>query len=46
MKSQSTETGFSDHDHVTYTILKSTFTKVSPKKVARREYKTSTKNNF
>ena len=44
MKSQSFETGFSDHHHLIYTILKATFTKVIPKKI--RNTKTSTKNIF
>ena len=39
MKSQSFETGFSDHYHLIHTILTSTFTKVSPKKVVYLGYK-------
>ncbi len=46
MKSQSFETGFSDHHHLIYTILKSTFTKVSPKKVVYREYKNFNEEHF
>ena len=30
MKSQSFETGFSDHHHLIYTILKTTFVKLAP----------------
>ncbi len=39
MKSQSFETGFSDHHHLIYTILKSTFVKLPPKTIKYREYK-------
>ena len=46
MKSQSFETGFSDHHHLIYTILISTFTKVAPKKVVYREYKNFNEEYF
>ena len=39
MHSKSFETGFSDHHHMIYTILKSTFDKVGPKKITYRDYK-------
>ena len=46
MKSQSFETGFSDHHHLIYTILKSTFTKVGPKKIVYRESKNFNEETF
>ena len=46
MKSQSFETGFSDHHHVIYTILKSTYVKLSPKIIRYREYKNFHKEEF
>ena len=46
MKSQSFETAFSDHNHLIYKILKSTVTKVSPKKVVYREYKNFNEEHF
>ena len=39
MKSQSFETGFSDHHHLKYTILKSTFVKLPPRNIRYRYYK-------
>ena len=39
MHSKSIETGFSDHHHMIYTILKTTFIKLPPKKVTYRDYK-------
>ena len=39
MHSKSFETGFSDHHHMIYTILKTTFVKLPPKKVIYRDYK-------
>ena len=39
MKSQSFETGFSDHHHLIYTISKSTFVKLPPRNIRYREYK-------
>ena len=39
MKSQSFETGFSDHHHLIYTILKSTFVKLPPRNIRYREYR-------
>ena len=39
MKTQSFETGFSDHHHLIYTILKTTYSKVPPKKLVYRNYK-------
>ena len=46
MGSQSFETGFSDHHHLIYTILKSTFVKLPPKIVKYREYKTFCEEEF
>ena len=46
MKSQSFETGFSDHHHLIYTILKSTFVKLPPKIIRYREFKTFSTENF
>ena len=39
IKSQSFETGFSDHHHLIYTILKSNFVKLPTKIIRYREYK-------
>ena len=39
MQSKSFETGFSDHHHMIYNILKITFIKLPPKKVIYRDYK-------
>ena len=39
MHSKSFETGFSDHHHMIYTILKTQFIKLPPKKVTNRDYK-------
>ena len=39
MHSTSFETGFSDHHHMIYTILKTKFSKLPPKKVIYRDYK-------
>ena len=39
MQSKSFETGFSDHHHMIYTILKTTFIKLHPKKIIYRDYK-------
>ena len=39
MKSQSFETGFSDHHHLVYTILKSTYVKLPSKTIRYRKYK-------
>ena len=39
MHSKTFETGFSDHHHMIFTILKSTFDKVAPKKITYRDYK-------
>ena len=46
MKSQSFETGFSDHHHMIYTILKSTYVKLPPKIIRYREYKNFHKEEF
>ena len=46
MGSQSFETGFSDHHHLIYTVLKSTFVKLPPKIVKYREYKTFCEEEF
>ena len=46
MHSKSFETGFSDHDHMIYTILKSTFDKVDPKKNIYRDYKSWSLEKF
>ena len=39
MHSKSFETGFSDHHHMIYTIMKTAFNKVSPKEMMYRDYK-------
>ena len=39
IKSQSFETGFSDHHHLIYTMLKSNFVELPPKIIRYREYK-------
>ena len=39
MKNQSFEAGFSDHHHLIYTILKSTYVKLPPKTIRYRKYK-------
>ena len=39
MKSQSFEAGFSDHHHLIYTTLKSTYVKLPPKTIRCRKYK-------
>eukprot|EP00794_Sanderia_malayensis_P018339 gene18339-20183_t len=46
MHSKSFETGFSDHHHMIYTILKSTFEKVYPTKITYRDYKTWSQEKF
>eukprot|EP00794_Sanderia_malayensis_P000652 gene652-1320_t len=46
MHSKSFETGFSDHHHMIYTILKSTFEKVDPTKITYRDYKTWSQEKF
>ena len=46
MGSQSFETGFSDHHHLIYTVLNSTFAKLPPKIVKYREYKTFCEEEF
>ena len=46
MKSQSFETGFSDHHHLIYTILKTTFVKLPPKIVKYRDYKKFCEEEF
>ena len=38
-KSQSFETGVSDHHHLIYTMLKTTFTHIPPKEVTYRSYR-------
>ena len=44
--SQSFETGFSDHHHMIYTVLKTTFVKVPPKVVKYRNYKHFSDQDF
>ena len=44
--SHSFETGYSDHHHLIYTILKSTYTKVPPKKIRYRQYKNFFEEQF
>ena len=39
MKSQSFDTGFSNHHHLVYTILKTTFINLPPRTIGYREYK-------
>ena len=46
MKAQSFETGFSDHHHLIYTILKTTYSKVPPKKLVYRNYKKWSEERF
>ena len=46
MQSKSFETGFSDHHHMIYTILKTTFIKIPPKKVIYRDYKNWSQVHF
>ena len=45
-KSQSFETGISDHHHLIYTMLKATFSYLPPKKVVYRSYKTFSEKAF
>ena len=40
MHSKSFETGFNDHHHMIYTILRTTITKLPPEKIIYRDYKT------
>ena len=40
------ETGVSDHHHLIYTMLKSTFTKLPPKKICYRTYKSFSEELF
>ena len=46
MKNQSFETGFSDHHHLIYTILKSTFVKLPLKIIRYREFKNFSTENL
>ena len=46
LMSRSIETGYSDHHHVTYTILKSTYTKIPPKKSDFDNIRGFLKNSF
>ena len=46
MKSQSFEKGFSDHHHLIYSILKSTFVKLPLKIIRYREFKNFSTENF
>ena len=46
MHSKSFETGFSDHHHMIYTILKTTFTKLPPKTIIYRDYKNWSQLHF
>ena len=46
MKSQSFETGLSDHHHLIYTILKSTLVKLPPRNIRYREYKNFCSEEF
>ena len=46
IKSQSFQTGFIDHHHLIYTILKSNFVKLPPKTIRYREYKNFRVENF
>ena len=43
---QSFETGFSDHHHLIYTVLKTTFVKVPPKVIKYRNYKHFSDQDF
>ena len=44
--SQTFETGFSDFHHLIYTILKTTYIKLPPKKIKFRDYKKFSEQNF
>ena len=44
--SNSDETGVGDHNHLIYTMLKTTFSKAEPKLVHYRKYKTSNSESF
>ena len=46
MHSKSFEIGFSDHHHMIYTILKTTFTRLPPKKIIYRDYKNCSQLHF
>ena len=46
MKSQSFETGFSDHHYLQYTILKTTFIRLPPKIVKYRDNKNFARKKF
>ena len=46
LKSRSFETGYSDHHHLIYTMLKCTYTKVPPKKIRYRKYKNFSEEQF
>ena len=46
MQFKSFETGFSDNHHMIYTILKTTFIKLPPKKVIYRDYKNWSSMHF
>ena len=44
--SQSFETGFSDYHHLIYTVLKTQFTKLQPKRIRFRDYKKFAESQF
>ena len=44
--SQSVETGFSDCHHLIYTVLKTQFTKLQPKRIRFRDYKKFSESQF
>ena len=46
MQSKSFETGFSNHHHMIYTILKTTYIKLPPKKFIYRDYKNWSRMQF
>ena len=46
MHSRSFKTGFSQHHHVIYTILKTTLTKLPPKKIIHQDYKNCSQLHF
>ena len=46
MHFKSFETGFSDHHHTIYTVMKTAFNKVPPKKMVYRDYKKWSQSKF
>ena len=46
LESRSFETGYSDHRHLIYTTIKSTYTKIPPKKITFQQYKNFSEEQF